>query len=172
MIGGNSGNTMDTSIPISDIELIKAKQRNDGCDPANHLQYPVGGQSSIASDQGVITCGGFKSDVTYAAECYLLTKAGETRTLPSMKFSRSSFGLGIINDILYAVGGTFAYTTMEMINMNTDSGWSQINLPFGLDAHCVTTTQTTMVITGGVSGVMNANPFSPPPAVSKIKNCK
>ena len=177
MIGGNSGQTTGGSNQISDIELIKAKHGNDNCDPTNHLPYPVAGHSSIASDRGVITCGGSKFDSffntwTETPECYLVKKDGETRTLPTMKTPRINFGLGINNDILYAVGGTFAYNTMEMINMNTDSGWSQIDLPFGLDEHCVTTTQTTMVITGGVSGVINANPFSPPPKVSKIRNCE
>ena len=168
VIGGNDGQYMGSINKVSNIELIKAKRGSENCDPTIHLQHPVSGQASIASDKGVITCGGFKIDERLnTPECYVLRKNGETRHFPSMKTGRSSFGLAIINDTLYAVGGTYAYTTMEMINLNTDSEWSQIDMPFGLDAHCVTTTQTTIVITGGVSWVSNPNPFSPPPEVSK-----
>lgn len=55
------------------------------------------------------------------------TKETELGIFSSVTSVRGIFGLGIINNILFAVVGFNSKTTRKMPNMNTDSEWAQIN---------------------------------------------
>ena len=79
------------------------------------------------------------------------TKEGQTTSFPSMRKTRRYFGLGIVNDLVYAVGGWGEDTTMEKINYKTDSEWTLTDLPFSVSEHCLTTTTSRIVITGGIN---------------------
>ena len=156
VIGGNDGTwnsesgTLDT---FSDIEVITSLHNYDQCDPIR-LQYAVADHSSVASDQGVITCGGRTS-----SSCILHSIEDGSRTFPPMTIARFYFGIGIINDVLYAVGGSGtpaavgatrgSANTMEKIDLKTETEWTSIDLQFHLEGHCVTSAQTKLVVTGG-----------------------
>ena len=66
-----------------------------------------------------------------------------------MRIPRKDFGLGIVNDLVFAVGDESNLTTMEKINYKTDSEWTLTDLPFGVQEHCLITTTSSLVITGG-----------------------
>lgn len=132
---------------LSDVELVSIQTNNDLCDPLD-LDYKVDGHSSVWTPHGVLSCGGGTGSGRLS-KCVLQTKQGQTTTFPSMKKGRYNFGLGIVNNMVYAVGGFRTQTTMEKINFKTDSEWTLIKLPFSVDNHCLATTTKSLVITGG-----------------------
>ena len=156
IIGGfvSSGRT-------SDVDLLSIPTNSEICDPLD-LEYSVYGHSSVATKLGILTCGGLTLDpnTTYTdstTTCSLQTKDGQTTTFPPMKRRRVYFGLGIVNDVVYAVGGEGSPTTMEFINTKIDSEWTLKNLNFSVADHCVVTTKNSLVITGGVEIRSNSN---------------
>ena len=132
---------------LSDIEVVPIETNNDLCNPLD-LEYTVHRHSSVGTPAGALTCGGWTGSVT-TSKCALTTKEGQTTTFPSMKGGRYRFGLGIVNDIIYTVGGLGGETTMERINFKTDSEWTLISLPFSVRYHCLATATNSLVITGG-----------------------
>ena len=73
----------------------------------------------------------------------------DLRHFPLMRRAREYFGLGIVNDFVFAVGGDGTWTNMEKINYKTDSEWTLTDLPFTVSHHCLTTTTSSLVIIGG-----------------------
>ena len=141
---------------LSDVELVPFQTINDHCNPLD-LDYTVRSHSSVGTPIGILSCGGWTGSTT-TSKCVLQTKEGQTTTFPTMKRRRYYFGLGIVNDMVYAVGGSGGKTTMEKINFKTDSGWTLKNLPFSVYSHCLATTTKSLVITGGYhNGVSNNN---------------
>ena len=134
----------------SDVELYTSQADNTHCDPL-HLQYGVMLHSSAATDIGIISCGGYNPHAS--SNCTLQTKQGEVLTFPSMIHKRLEFGMGIIEDNLYAIGGkdgTFKATaTAEIIDIKNATEWKGEDLPFNIGAHCLTTTPNGFVLTGG-----------------------
>ena len=147
--GGNDR----TGAKTSDVEILTMQQLQTQCSNTN-LQYAVAEQQSVASDIGVITCGGVSVGGYDLNDCIVVNEEGEMRPFPSMRRKRSKFGLGFINNMLYAVGEVnynVAPTTMEMINIKTDSEWTEINMQFPVRSHCLATTNTSLVVTGGIA---------------------
>ena len=143
----------DGSNYLNDVELVSTQNNKGFCDPLD-LDYTVGNHASVATDLGILTCGGYdRINANDYNKCTLETKRGQTISFPSMKKPRSSFGLGIVNDIIFAVaGGSGLYgaeRNMEKINYKTDSEWTLTNLPFSVQYPCLTTTKESLVITGG-----------------------
>lgn len=91
----------------SDIELFVPQADNRHCDPL-HLPYGVMLHSSAATDLGIITCGGYNPYLS--SNCTLQTRQGEALTFPSMSHARMEFGMAIIEDSLYAIGGKDEYS--------------------------------------------------------------
>ena len=133
---------------LNDVEYVSIQNDNTLCDPLD-LNYTFYAHESVATDLGILTCGGIDASYVSLSKCTLLTKEGQTISFSSMKRSRYGFGLGIVNDIVYAVGRFGEGKTMEKINYKTDSEWTLTNLAFGVSHHCLTTTTSTLVITGG-----------------------
>ena len=142
---------------LSDVELVSIQTNNNLCDPLD-LDYTVYYHSSVGTLIGVLTCGGITASGT-TSKCILQTKEGQTTPFPSMKRERWYFGLGIVNDMVYAVGGAGGETTMEKINFKTDSDWTLTNLQFSVYGHCLATTTKSLVITGGAHKVVNKDNF-------------
>ena len=130
----------------SAVELYTSQADNRHCDPL-HLQYGVMLHSSAATDIGIITCGGYNPHLS--SNCTLQTKHGEVSTFPSMNHARLEFGMGIIEDNLYAIGGKYATATLESISIKNATEWIVEDLPFNIYAHCVATTPNGFVLTGG-----------------------
>ena len=146
MIAGYDGSSFSDGF-LNDVELVSTKNYNGFCDPMD-LDYNADDQASVATDLGILTCGGFNSINKEMNKCTLQTE-GQIISFPSMKESRYAFGLGIVDDIVFAVGGYGGERTMEKINYKTDSEWTLTNLPFSVKDHCLTTTKQSLVITGG-----------------------
>ena len=143
---------------LSDVELVSIQTNNDLCDPLD-LDYTVSFHSSVGTPIGILTCGGLTGSGSTSKCCKLQTKEGQTTTFPSMKRERYYFGLGIVNDMVYAVGGWGGLTTMEKINFKTDSEWTLTNLTFSVYGHCLATTTNSLVITGGYQNGVSKNHF-------------
>ena len=143
MIAGSDG-----SRRLNNVELVSTQNNNNLCDPMD-LDYAVSGHASVATDLGILTCGGRTASWAPSSKCTLLNKEGQTTSFHSMKKARLYFGLGIVNDLVFAVGGVGAETTMEKMNYKTDSEWTLMDLTFGVRQHCLATTSTSVVITGG-----------------------
>ena len=141
----------DRSYLYDFIELISLKKDNVNCDPPD-LPYVVYGHSTVASDHGIITCGGFDGS-NALSKCHLQHKNGSTTSLPSMQSERSSFGMVIISDVIYVIGGVSSRTKMETMNLKTDNRWTVHDLPFAVSSHCVTRVgENKIVVIGGYDG--------------------
>ena len=141
----------------SDVELFTSQVDNRHCDPL-HLPYGVMQHSSAATDLGIITCGGYNPHVS--SNCTLQTRQGEVLSFPSMTHTRFRFGMGIIENNLYAIGGmdaSKATATVESININNANEWKVENLPFTIYGHCVATTPNGFVLTGGMDQYENVS---------------
>ena len=137
----------DVSSILSNIELISLQKDNVNCDPPD-LPYGVYGHSTVASDQGLITCGGL--DGSFLSKCHLQHKNGSTTSLPSMQSERRYFGMVIISDVIYVIGGSPSRTKMETMNLKTDNRWTEHDLPFAVYRHCVTRVgENKIVVIGG-----------------------
>ena len=155
---------------LNDVEHVSIQNNNNLCDPMDldyivsyGKQYGFEGPASVATHLGILTCGGrtglfsigriglsLYKRKDYTSKCTLQTKEGNNNFFPSMRKTRAYFGLGIINDLVFAVGGLHRrFTTMEKINYKTDSEWTLTYLPFSVSDHCLTTTTSSIVITGG-----------------------
>ena len=152
-VGGYDGRYFyDGSSYLSNIELIGLQNDNVNCDPPD-LPYVVGRHSTVASEQGLITCGGWDGS-NYLSKCHLQHKNGSTTSLPSMQFERHSFGMVIISDVIYVIGGWPSTTKMETMNLKTDNRWTVHDLPFDVMDHCVTRVgENKVVVIGGYDGI-------------------
>ena len=145
-IGGFHG-----SSGLSDVEVVDVQKENTNCNPTD-LPYAVYRHATVASDQGLITCGGF-SDGSWESKCILQRKNGETTSFPTMKSRRSVFGMVLVSDVIYAIGGYPSITTMETINVNHGTEWTEQSLDFSVSSHCVTSVANgKIVVTGGYDG--------------------
>ena len=140
----------DGSSYFNDVEHVSTQNNNNLCNPLD-LDYTVAYHASVATDLGILTCGGSTASGD-TSKCTMLTKEGQTTSFPSMTKARDYFGLGIVDDLVFAIGGRGGLTTMETINIKTDSEWTLTDLPFGVYYHCLTTTTSSIVITGGRYG--------------------
>ena len=75
----------------------------------------------------MITCVRFIFGIDYNFNVVFELKKPNWEFFSSVTSVRGIFGLGIINNILFAVVGFNSKTTRKMPNMNTDSEWTQIN---------------------------------------------
>ena len=128
-------------------EHVSMQNNNNLCDPMD-LDYTVHSHASVATDLGILTCGGLTFWGT-TSKCTMQTHEGQTTNFPSMIKERRIFGLGIVNDLVFAVGGYEEELTMEKINYKADSEWTLMDLPFKVGSYCLTTTTNSLVITGG-----------------------
>ena len=121
------------------------------------MPYVVAGHSTVASDQGLITCGGWDGS-NALSKCHLQHKNGSTTSLPSMQSGRYNFGMVIISDVIYVIGGVSSRTTMETMNLKTDNRWTEHDLPFAVHRHCVTRVgENKIVVIGGNDGSLNVS---------------
>ena len=143
---------------LNDVEHVSTQNNNNFCDPMD-LDYTVYSHSSVATDLGILTCGGYPpAESGHTSKCTILTKEGQTTSFPSMRKTREDFGLGIVNDLIFAVGDVRGDTTMEKIDYKTDSEWTLTDsLPFSVYDHCLTTTTSSIVITGGYDQNVNVS---------------
>merc|ERR1712218_701752 len=72
------------------------------------------------------------------------------------KSKRRSFGMVIISDVIYVIGGYPSKTKMETMNLKTDNRWTQHDLQFSVQYHCVTRVgENKIVVIGGDDGSYN-----------------
>ena len=159
----------DDLIRLNDVEHVSIANNNNLCNPMD-LDYTVLGHASVATDLGILTCGGRPNLQGFTSKCTLPTHEGQTTSFPPMRRVRGEFGLGIVNDTVFAVSGYPSYTTMEKIDYKTDSEWTLTDLPFGVRSPCLTTTTSSLVITGGYNSA-SMEPDTSDHKVSKIILC-
>ena len=144
-IGGYDGSR------LSSIELISLQKDDVNCNPPD-LPYVVYVHSTVASNQGLITCGGWDGS-NALSKCHLQHRNGSTTSLPSMQSGRYGFGMVIIADVIYVIGGQPSTTKMETMNLKTDNRWTVHDLPFDVRYHCVTRLgENKIVVIGGYDG--------------------
>ena len=121
------------------------------------MPYVIERHSTVASDHGLITCGGYDGS-NILSKCHLQHKNGSTTSLPSMQSERLYFGMVIISDVIYVIGGSSSKTKMETMNLKTDNRWTQHDLPFAVYYHCVTRVgENKIVVIGGHDGSYNVS---------------
>ena len=74
-----------------------------------------------------------------------------------MKSPRSNFGMVLVSDVIYAIGGYPSRTTMETINVNNGSEWTELSLDFLVSYQCVTSIGKEKIV---VTGVYDGNNVS------------
>ena len=67
-----------------------------------------------------------------------------------MQYQRIYFGMVIISDVIYVIGGVSSRTTMETMNLKTDNKWTEHDLQFAVEFHCVTKVgENKIIVIGG-----------------------
>ena len=110
------------------------------------LPYDIYYHASVASDQGVITCGGRGADGSSQSKCSLLTPNGRTKSFPSLVGERQNHQMVIIKDVIYAIGGYSNPDNMEIINIKNGTTWVQENMPFSAHHHCAVAISSKIVV--------------------------
>ena len=104
--------------------------------------------TTVASKDGMVTCGGMNGNGPQPW-CAL----GYSNFFPTMEDSRLSFGMAMVNDELYAIGGRFSLNTWEWINVTKIDGqyqsWKKETLPFTIWQHCVVGLKSQLMVIGG-----------------------
>ena len=136
------------------MELISlTPQKKLNCQISD-LPEPVYSQSTVKTNIGIISCGGFNLKKLWHDNCYKLTSNGSWEPFPTMKQKRMRFALAEGNGILFAVGGNYGYedkSTMEWINLDHGTSWTTENTPFSVEKHCMTMfNRTHLILTGGI----------------------
>ena len=142
-IGGQNSNGRIASSEIINLDTTV------GCSFASY-PFAVRSHASSATSDGVVTCGG--SDGRQLLNtCKKLTKQGSWDTFPDMNSKRWGFGLGMVDGILWAVGGFNGRDTMEYIDIKNPTEWSQQTMPFVVYGHCLTELSGKhLIVTGGL----------------------
>ena len=112
------------------------------------LNEGVERHASVTSSRSVITCGGVDKNINKLSKCVILDKE-EIRSFPSMVQKRSEFGMLNVNETLYSIGGWGSQDTMETINLNYDSKWTQKKLGFSAVEHCMINIGSEIYVMGG-----------------------
>ena len=136
---------------LSNVEGIGI-QNDLNCNPTD-LPNISWGQSTVASDLGLISCGGHDG-TGRVSKCILQQKNGSTTSFPSMNLPRIGFNLVIVGDVIFAIGGAptsgnNAPTTMEKINIKTDNAWTQQDLGFEFKWGCTTSVGNNKIVAIG-----------------------
>ena len=69
---------------LNDVEHVLTLNNNNACDPLD-LDYKVSEHASVATDLGILTCGGLTGSGNLGSstsKCTLLTKEGQTTSFP------------------------------------------------------------------------------------------
>ena len=125
---------------LSNVELIIPSSNNDECDLTDLNEVVAYHASVLSPDGNIVICGGRNKNENDLSKCQIQKSTGETRSFPSMINKRSFFGISIINETIYAIGGYLSWNEMESINIKTGDQWKEeANLPFRVAGHCVVT---------------------------------
>ena len=149
ILGGYDGNT------LSDVEVLDMQTDDTGCNPTDLLS-PIDSHATVYSSalQSLITCGGYGTNhrnngYGRLSSCSVQSKNGHQISLPPMNSARSSFAMVSIRNQLISIGGVGGYNTMETIELNDATAWSQQMMPFSVVYHCAVTLENNVIIMGG-----------------------
>ena len=142
VIGGYIGNHLAST------ELI-TEDNHLNC---NVPSYPIAlnGHASSVTEDGIVSCGGRSG--SYLNTCKRLTKSGSWVSFPSMKSKRAFFGIKMMNERLWAIGGVGGgENSMESIDPKNEDEWTKQSLPFNVSGHCLSElSEQRLIVTGGV----------------------
>ena len=143
-IGGFNGNSLAST------ELI-TEDNHQNC---NVPSYPIAlrGHASSVTEDGIVSCGGkIGSNLTYLNTCKRLAKSGSWVSFPSMKSKRVYFGIKMMNERLWAIGGSGGQNSMESIDPKNEDEWTKQSLPFSVFGHCLSElSDQRLIVTGGL----------------------
>ena len=155
---GNNDKTGFIMEHVSNTTLVSMPKNNGKCIPLD-LDYPLHDHSSVLAAIGIITCGGrtgSDGEGPASSKCILQSIEGKTVSFPSMVRKRADFGLSVIDDKLFAIGGNDDFgtvNTMETINIgNNKKHWNEEKLPFNITDSCTVTIKNYIVLIGGFDG--------------------
>ena len=123
----------------------------------NHLNcnvpsYPIAlyGHASSVTEDGIVSCGGHSR--SYLNTCQRLTKSGSWVSFPSMKSKRAFFGMKMMNERLWAIGGHGGgQNSMESIDPKNEDEWTKQSLRFSVKNHCLSElSNQRLIVTGGL----------------------
>ena len=115
------------------------------------LPEAVGEHSTIKTEKGIISCGGF-TDNGQTNKCYLLSHNNSWTPFYPMNERRSYFSMVEGNGKLFAVGGWYTGDSMEWIDLQNGESWVREDLPFVISRHCMTWFNSShAILTGGWS---------------------
>ena len=115
------------------------------------MPSPVSFQSTIKTTIGIISCGGMigyeGKPYQFSRKCYKLASNNSWIQFPTMNKIQSGFAMGEGNGILFSLGEK----SMEWIDLKNGMRWTQQDLPFTINNHCMTNfNQTHLIVTGGL----------------------
>ena len=138
---------------LSSMDLVNLQ---NNCE-LKDFPYKVSGHASVYSPlhEGIISCGGYNPDENSdLSKCILQRKGNDSTYFPSMNSNRTGLTLNYVKNKLYAIGGYNPDygigNTMEIIDLNTEGQWTQIDMPFSVRYHCSATLGNNIIVTGGL----------------------
>ena len=135
----------------SSVEMISIGPDNNPICHIPNLPEPVYGHSTIKTQIGVITCGGY-GDKWYKGrgKCYRLASNNEWAKFPTMTQKRYYFSMQEGNNKLFAIGGGSTERSMEWIDLLQGTNWTKEDLPFRIWGYCmIKLNDSHILLTGG-----------------------
>ena len=141
-VGGFDGSN------ILDIEVLGIQKDDTNCNPTN-LPFKLRGHATVfLPNLGLVTCGG-SNDKQRTSTCIVQSKSSDQTFFPSMRTRRSFFGMVVVSNKLYVIGGNPSDATMETIDINRPRKWTEEPIPFAVTSHCVVSLDDKIIVTGG-----------------------
>ena len=116
------------------------------------LPEEVSTHSAVKSKVGPIVCGGLTPQGRPQENCNrLIISNGSWVQFHPLNTARNDFSMTEINDFIVSIGGAFAWSSFEYINVLNDTKWVKRDMPFNIYNQCSTKiNQSTILITGGI----------------------
>jgi len=116
--------------------------------------FPYGdyyGYVGMSTSDGVLMCGGWRSNVGYTSSCYLLTSSGY-QDMPALMYNRYRAAALVTPMGLWVTGGNSFHNgilaTTELVANNKTR--SHVTLPENVEGHCIVKINNThSLVTGG-----------------------
>ena len=154
----------------NDVELTYLGRANKSNCSIPKLPEEISDHSTILSQIGIVSCGGWTKYTKETNKCWKLEKNNTWSPFPSMIETRTEFSMEELDNKLVVVGGDFNFTSwtnsMEILDLNGEMKWTKRILEFSALESCMVKVNTThLLITGGrhlqqVKKVFSTNHYS------------
>ena len=147
------------------VEVINIERDDIDCSYFDmNLKRAIFDHASVSSKIGMVTCGGMNNingNLVFYHECYL----DYSKYFPPMNSARQGYGMELVDDELYVIGGYYGLDSLEKINITKGTignSWKREYMNFSITGHCVIRNGDSLWVIGGTDD------YTDPSLVSKV----